>query len=429
MGFGNNKAFVPTTKEELRKIRKRAAKRDKERSESKKSKSARKGNVGNLRQRILDGDKDLTIFSENLFATFVSYCKESNLRLPRYRRYMESKDADTQFMFDVNTALCRLSWKKLHDLTLAGLVAHDGPSGLSTANWTEAFHFAQHVMYLALHAVEKKGVLRLTDRSVLDDWPVDDMKRPSKEDRMKPDYYDSSYKMLAKRDDEDADVDEEEDEDEADDEEEEDDEEDEKPAKSRKKKAKGSKKKASSDDEDEEEEDDDEEEEDDDDGEDEDDEESEDDDDDEDEEDDEKPVKKAKSSKKKSSKKEEDEDEEDEDEDEDDDSETTDEEDEDVKKPKKKAAKKSGSKAATKKTVSKKTEKVEREELSDSTTVVKGKARERGGKKSDYLKLIPKAGIKVKALVAQAVKELGLNQAKAKKWLGDLHAVGYIKAK
>ena len=63
----------------------------------------------------------------------------------------------------------------------------------------------------------------------------------------------------------------------------------------------------------------------------------------------------------------------------------------------------------------------------DSTKIHQVKMRDKGGKKTAVLKLIPKKGTTVKALVNSLEdEEIGLARKKLTKILSDLHKYGYI---
>lgn len=275
----DEKGFVPSTDEELKKYRKAGKKTERLRSEAKQGKKGRKRATTALRgedlRQALFKEELVHVFSRNLFDAFVELCKLREKKPPAYREFLDQKEADGTFLYEIISILSSCSWTDLGSLTFKGLSADESPLGLATKSWTEAFHFARHVMLLALKAVEKKGTLRLTDRSVLDDWPVESRKRPSKEDRKMKLKGSGDEELDEKRlaalaaaagdDDEDEDDDEDDEaEDDADDEDEDDDdgdddEDEDKPAKKGKKsKAKAKKGKKSKDEDDEDDDDDDE---------------------------------------------------------------------------------------------------------------------------------------------------------------------------
>lgn len=419
--------FEPTSNQELKALAKRV--RKKERAKSK-EKTDRKENLeklprlkGDALRTALEKRRPFKVYASNLFNKFIDICKENDTPKPRYRSYLEVKEAEGQFMFDIASALSRMSWPQLTDLLRAAVTTEDKPLAIATRSWSEVSNFVEHCMYVALGVVEKKGMLRLTDPSVLEDWPVEERKRKSKEDRAMDEQQEELEKRkllaAAKDDDDEDDEDEDEDEDDSDDEDDDEDnddddeDEDEKP----KKKVKGESKKASKDDDEDE------------------DDEGTDDDDDEDSKSSKRSSKKSKSNGKKGGKfgkrtSKSDDDDEDEAEDADD------EDDEKSSKRKRKeksvSSKKKGKADKSDKKTSKKSaapkERAEKVEFSDKTTIAKVKDRDKGGPKSALLALIPKKGITIKALNA-AAKEEGISASKVKGFVKFLHSYGYIKAK
>jgi len=232
-----------------------------------------------------------------------------------------------------------MAWQQLSNLIHVAVTSGERPIGIATRNWSEAFHFALHCLHLALKVREKKGAFKLTDLDVLDDWPVDERKRPTKEDRKMSN---KELEALEAKKDEDEDEDDES-EDEGSEDEEDEDEEDEKPKK-RKGKGFGKSKPKARDDEDEEE----------------------------------------------------------------------DEEEEKVSK--RKSKKEKGGKEKTSKKV----------DLSDSSVISRIGTRDKGGKKTAFLEMIPKKGIKYKELAAKA-KDGGIPSGKVKPWLKAFIKYEYIK--
>ena len=66
--------------------------------------------------------------------------------------------------------------------------------------------------------------------------------------------------------------------------------------------------------------------------------------------------------------------------------------------------------------------------ITDKTTVYLLKKREKSGKKTALLNMVPKKGILVKKLTALAKEEEGIPSSKVSKWLPFLLKYGYIRA-
>ena len=472
--------FVPSTKEDLKRYAKagRRAKRLKQEEKE----QARATTIGSKQPR-LSGDrlrqalveqKPFRVYGNNLFNKFIEVCKELEIKKPRYLAYMTpERAAQSQFIYELHSALSRMSWHHLTELLHVAVTTTEKPTGVATRTWSEAFGFVRHCLHVALGVYEKKGTLRLTDPSVLDDWPVSERKRKSKEDRSMEEKEElerlAALKASEKdkdededeKDDEDEDEDEDEDDEDEDededDEDEDDDEDDNEPketvAKGRKRKAKAAKKSKAKDEDDDEDDEDDE------------DEpkakkgkkakksKAKDDDDDEDEDDEDEP-KKGKAKKAKKSKAKDDDDEDDEDEDEpkakkkakgkkgfggkksksDDDD--ADEDEDEVSRKKAKSKKHGKEEAVSKKTKKSKKERAPKKEkvvrvakvkVEDSTVLSKVKPRPKGGPKTTFLNLIPKKGITFKKLLAAAA-EIDISSAKAKKWIQYHIKKGFAEA-
>lgn len=348
----------------------------------------------------------MKVLRPQFFDGLIKMIKESGHKPPAYCFYLKERKADAKFMFDMQSALARLSWMQLSQLIAIGL-----GRPVATREYIEAFDFTVLLVVWALNVrnylngTKDSGSVRIKDREALDEWPVSRSRKSKKatteeDEDMDPKEQKASLQaMAAKSRDKDKDDEDEEDEDD------EDEDEDEKPKKGKKKKAK-KKGKAKDDDEDDEDEDEDDEDE----------------DEDEDDDEDEKPKKgKGKGGRfgKKKSKSKDDDDDEDEDED--------DEEDDKSSRRKSKGSKKESSVKKSSKKSAEKGEAKAAVKIGDSTTVSFLKKRPGGGPKSDLIKMIPKKGIKVKALLATA-KEEGLNTGKVKKWLPLFVKRGFIKA-
>jgi len=436
--------FIPSTKEELKMYRKRGKLHTDEKKSLKASKKGHRKKMLLGRDRseryrdLLAKHATFDVYAQNAIDAFVEACKENGTKVPRYSAYKKRKEADSEFVYSVTLCLSRMSW-----IQLSKIVSEAVGAPIVSKAFTEAYNFATHVMLRLVLNVSDEETYRLKNLDVLDDWPVNVKKRPSKEDRMgkkrkdldeddkeleeeeeeeeeeeKPAKKSKKAAKNSEDEEEDEDEDEEEESDEEEDEEEEEsdeDEEDEKPAK------KSKSKKSAKDDEDEDEnEDEDEEEESD---EDEDEEESDEDEDEEEsdeDEEDEKPAKKSKS--KKSAKDDEDEDEEEES---DEDEESDDEEDEDDKphKRKEKTVKKSKSKSE-KKAAAKEPKKVS---IGANSKFLRGKKKRPGsGPKSKLQSLLPsKGGLTLKQVTAKA-KEAGLPTGKLSKWLSVMSKNGFV---
>ena len=413
---GRGGKFTPTTKEEWKRISKKARKREKQKdSEKQAKKDARKNRppmmAGDKLRHALETGETFRVYASNLFDTFIQFCKDNDVEKPRYKAYLDSAEAQSDFMFQVATAMARMSWVQLTDLLHASITTDNKPVGIASRSWSEALKFATRCVHIALGVVEKKGTLRLTDLSVLDEWPVSERKRKSKEEKdmgLKAERRNASLKAKGK-DDEDDDDDDEEEEDEEDtddedeesdnedsddedsDDEEDDNDDDEDDSKSKKSAKRGSRGKSSKNDEDDDDEDDD-------------DEDSDEDEDEDDDEDTEKSSKKEKSVSKKSKK-----------------AKGKKSDDKDTKKPAKKADKKSNKKAD-------KPAKVAKVKLEDGSKLSKVRSRDKGGVKTKLLDLIPKKGsITLKKLKAAAV-EAEIPKGKIESLVKGLVKNGYVKA-
>ena len=119
------------------------------------------------------------ILVDGVINSFVERVKENGEKVPRYREYLKRKEADAQFVFDVNTCLARMSW-----LQLAQIIDAAVRCPVVTRDYSEAYNFAAHALLrLALHVTDESGTYRLTDLDVFNKWPVPPHKRPTKEDR------------------------------------------------------------------------------------------------------------------------------------------------------------------------------------------------------------------------------------------------------
>jgi len=421
------KGFVPSTREELKQYSKAGKRRQEASAEAKQGRKSKKRHGTSLRgedlRLALINEEKIPVYTSNLFDEFIDACKRKERKPPKYREYLEEKKADGEFMYEIISILSALSWTELSILIRTALTADEAPIGLNTKTWSEAFNFARHLMLQAFKVVEKKGTLRLTDRTVLDEWPVESKKRPSKEDKMSDEELrKASMKAMEAEaaDDEDEDEETVEGGDESEDEDE-----DEKPKGKKGKKAKGGKKAKDdeSDDEDDESDDEDEDSED----EDSEDEDSEDEDDEEPKKGKKKPKAKgfAKGKKAKGKKAKDADDEDDDSEDGEDDE---DDEDDEEKEVRAKKGKKAKAEKPAKKAKAEKAEKPAKFKLEDSTKLKRGKKRPGGGPKSKLAnELIPKSGITFKKLLA-AAKEEGIAPAKVKTWVPRFIKKGFIVA-
>lgn len=178
----HNDGFKPSTAKELKQYAQRAKARNKEREEGKSAKRGTKLLVGERRNEYREMfcrlDK-FEVLGANVIDKFVEFCKDVGIKVPRYHEYLPRKDADARFLFEINIALSRMSWIQLSQLTSIA-VSHP----VVSRDHTEAYRFAAHALItLTLGFAEEDGTARLTDLSVLKLWPVETMKRPSKEDR------------------------------------------------------------------------------------------------------------------------------------------------------------------------------------------------------------------------------------------------------
>lgn len=437
--------FVPSTLEDLKRYRKAGKKSDDRRSEEGEKRKKRAGvklvrgaGASEHYKDLLAKHETFPILKQNFIDAFTEACKETKQEVPQYHEYMERKEADARFTYEVQCVMARLSWTDLSKMVNAAVGCP-----VITREFTEVFNYAVHIMlHMVLGVGEKKGAYRLQTLDALDDWPVPNRKRPKKEDRVMP----AKSKKRADKDDEELDEieeeeeegeeeeeetprkkgkakaskkskdddedeeeedsddedeeeedekpakkgkgkkDEEEDEEEESDEEEDEEEEDEKPAK---KKAKGKKSKDDDEDEDEEEESDEDEEEDD--------------------EEDEKPAKKGKKSK--SSKKAKESEEDDEEEAEEEESEEDDDEDDKPKKSRKeKEVKGKKGKVNGKKKV----------EAKEPTVYKIKKPFKGGGVRAQAMEVIPKSGATMEQIASAAKKKHKIPENKIKGYISWL---------
>ena len=402
------KKFEPTTREQWKKISKRARKRDEARDQEKTAKKERaknrKKHVKNadwIRGQLAsaDGLLDVRIFRSEFFEALIKAVKDNGGTPPAYHAFEELREVrDARFRFDLHLALARMSWMQ-HSRLIETAVGQPVP----TRDWTEAWHAVCRIVAACFHIrVDNAGNERIKDRDALDDWPIPERKRAvklsdeekvhkrdvphrlerakkmrkkkGKEDRMTLDMFeeDEKRRLHAARDNDDED--EEEEDDEAEDEEE--------------------------------------------------DEEADDESDDEDDEEDKKSKKSKKSEKSKSDDADEDEEEDEDDEDEDDEDEPK------RKKEKRKVSSKKSDKSEKKsKSSSKKPEKKEKEKTSASGgDTFKTVKQFKTGIKAEVQKLIPAKGATLEQVV-KAAKGAKLNKSAAniRAYLNWLAANGYLK--
>jgi hypothetical protein len=176
-------SLKPSTKEELKMYAKRAKARDRAKADGKQSRrTGPKLLMGEHRKQYRDmfarHDK-FEVLGANVIRQYAEFCKDIGEKMPRYREYLPRKEADSQFVFEVNYALSKMSW-----IQLAQLIHTSVNCPVVTRDYSEAYNFAAHALItLILGVVDVGGAHRLTDLSVLEAWPVESMKRPSKEDR------------------------------------------------------------------------------------------------------------------------------------------------------------------------------------------------------------------------------------------------------
>jgi hypothetical protein len=334
-----------------------------------------------------------------------------------YESWHPPKIADTNFVYDLQSALANFSWKEL-----ARLVNAAAGRIVVTKDFTEAFHFAHNLIHQAMGiTVDKAGkFFQLPDRDeVLEMWKVEVVERSLKMSKRQ--------KLRASQVDDEDEEGEEEEEEETEDEDDEDEEEEAPPKKKKKKSADDDEDDADEDEEetspkkkkkvkDEDEEDEEEE---------------------------------APPKKKKKKVKDEDEDEEDSPEEEEDDeddepkpkkrkkktaSDDDEGEDGDDSPPKKKFGKGKPVAKAKKKVKAEKEKpaKTKREpkpkvgKLSDTSVIKRtSKQREKGGPKSKLLELVTKKGVTLKKLLV-AAEEAELPAAKVKKWIPMMVSWGFL---
>jgi hypothetical protein len=232
-----DRAFKPSTREDLRAYRKAGKRAERKRMKEKMARrSGGKDGIpryrgDRLRQALL-GREHFKIFKGNLFNKFIEFCKELGIPKPRYRSYLEpERTAQGQFIYEVNSALSRMNWNQMTELLHTAVTTSEHPVGVATRNWTEALSFVRHCLHTALGVVEKKGTLRLSDPGVLEDWPVSERRRKSskEDDSMLTEELErrNAAMMAASRNKDEDDDEDEEDEDEDDEDEDEDEEGDE----------------------------------------------------------------------------------------------------------------------------------------------------------------------------------------------------------
>lgn len=408
---GEEKKFVPTTKEQWKAINKRARKREesreKEKSQKREKEKSRKRFVKDVDtvRKQLAGTDDLTIrmFRDAFFEAIIKAVKENGGTPPAYHAFEELREVrDARFRFDLHLALARMSWMQ-HTRLIEVAVGQSVP----TRDWTEAWHavcrLAKHFLNIK---IDKAGNERIKDREALDDWPIPERKRAvklsdeekvhkrdvptrlerakkmrkkkGKEDHMTLDMFEEDEKRRLK-----AARDKDDDEDERDDDEEEDkeDEEDEDEEEEKGKKSKKSKK--------------------------------------------------NKKSEKSSDEEDDDEDEKDDDgDDEEDDEEDGDDEDDEPKrkKEKRKVSSKKSSKSDKKSKKSEKPEKKEKSEASSGSDTFKVAKKFKGGIKEEVQSLISAKGSTLEQVVAAAKKsKLDKSKDKIRAYLNWMAANGYLK--
>lgn len=177
--------FVPSTDEDLKRYARNGRKNKEARAEGKASRS--KGTVllrgseasGQYRDMFARHDK-FEILDGRVIEKFVELIKDMGMKVPRYREYLPRKEADGQFVFEVNHCLARLSWIQLSEIVNAAV---NRP--VVTREYSEAYNFAAHALIrLALGVTDNDGIYKLADLEVLERWPAETLKRPKKEDRM-----------------------------------------------------------------------------------------------------------------------------------------------------------------------------------------------------------------------------------------------------
>ena len=227
MGFNkiaareNDKAFKPSTSEDLKNYKRRArekkkAKRSEEEKEDLKSdrKVKRKLPRGTEAVKMaLEQNQRVRTFNPQLFEKFLEHVKMLELSKPAYKLYIRKDQRDAAFMYEIQVCLAKMNWQQLTQLISIGT---DTP--IPTKSWTDAFHKALNVMISAFDVVDylqtskKDDYCRIRDREALDAWPVNVRQRRSgstneEDDDMHTDENNRSLRALAGDDDDDDDDD------------------------------------------------------------------------------------------------------------------------------------------------------------------------------------------------------------------------------
>ncbi len=192
MGFGKAnaekaKGFVPSTDADLKRYRK-AGRKAQETKKNGKRKLKEKRATG---KRAVDGEAAIELLEKHLpvriyrtemFERMISCFKDADVKPPAYRDYLEARDADAQFMFDMQAALSRLSWHHLARIVGAALRVP-----VPMRHWSEAYHWCVILVVQAFDVQDYldrkksfKGDTKIKDRDALDEWPIPAMQRRPK---------------------------------------------------------------------------------------------------------------------------------------------------------------------------------------------------------------------------------------------------------
>lgn len=178
----NTQKFVPTTKEEWKRISKRARKHDEERDERRarkkeKGKKRLPKTIDHARNALTTGgyqDDEIKIYRQNFFEALVKMLKDRDLKVPQYHAFEENRRVrDGRFIYDMNYALSRLSWWE-HSQLIA--TATDLP--IPTRDWSEAWHMVQSIIHRCFKIkTTYLGNQLIKDLEALEDWPMPFKKR------------------------------------------------------------------------------------------------------------------------------------------------------------------------------------------------------------------------------------------------------------
>lgn len=185
----SKEGFVPSTNKELKQYERNARDAEVRRAKEKAARKDVDRRVRKLpgRQReviiALQQNEQVRVLKPQFFDALIATCKDNDMRPPAYCEYMQPREADGQFMFDMQAILSRMSWMQLQKLTDIGL-----GFPVPVASWVEAF---RNVLQLVISAFDVRNYLsqkketqqteKIHDREALDEWPIPGRKRKSKD--------------------------------------------------------------------------------------------------------------------------------------------------------------------------------------------------------------------------------------------------------